>query len=158
MKEWAVSTSSDTQGGSKLKEGSPPSTGPWLSVVGHQGLHTLWAKRAAVRLPKVVGTISDPSADTGFSSASGTSSRSEHRSSPGPGGLDNGDPGTPGGQLLLPGPPGSPARESPSRSRKLLPSRSGIDSSRWFRSSAETVASMAWHVDTNVCTSCMHWM
>ena len=68
-------------------------------------------------------------------------------------GLDSGDPG---GQLLLTGPPGSPARESPSRSRKLLPSRSGMDSSRWFRSSAETVASMAWHVDTNVCTSCMH--
>lgn len=134
---------SEPQGRSKAWEGhGHPHRS--LASVGHQGLQTLWAIRGTVRLPKAVGTKSCPSAGARLSSASRTSSRSEHRSSPGPRGLGSGDPGAPPtGQAFLPGAPGGPARASPSRSRKLQPSRSGMDSRRWFRSSAETVASMA---------------
>lgn len=34
----------------------------------------------------------------------------------------------------------------------------GIHSSRWLRSSAATVASIPGQLDTNMWTSCMHWM
>ncbi|TNN37802.1 Period circadian 2 [Liparis tanakae] len=57
--------------------------------------------------------------------------------------------------LLFPGLSGA---VSPSSSRRPRSSFRGMLSRRWFSSSAATVWSMPGQLDTNVCTSCIHWM